>query len=82
MSLRNENMEKLVVIALLSYMILQIFGETLRENCYSEKSRKRYSGIHLILFPMVINNQIPWGMIKSQALEFFQKEFLLRLQSG
>ena len=49
MNKKQENMEKMVSMVLLSYSIGLLIGEELRESLYSEKKRKLYSGLHILL---------------------------------
>ena len=49
MNKKQENMEKMVSMVLLSYSIGLLIGEVLRESLYSEKKRKLYSGLHILL---------------------------------
>ena len=44
MNKKQENMEKMV-----SMVLLLLIGEVLRESLYSEKKRKLYSGLHILL---------------------------------
>jgi len=49
MNQKQENMEKMVSMVLLSYCIGLLIGETIRESVYTEKKRKLYSGLHILL---------------------------------
>lgn len=49
MNKKQENMEKMVSMVLLSYSIGLLIGEVIRESLYSEKKRKLYSGLHILL---------------------------------
>jgi len=49
MNQKQENMEKMASMVLLSYSIGLLIGETIRENVYTEKKRKLYSGLHILL---------------------------------
>jgi len=49
MNQKQENMEKMVSMVLLSYSIGLLIGETIRESIYTEKKRKLYSGLHILL---------------------------------
>lgn len=49
MNQKQENMEKMVSLVLLSYSIGLLIGETIRETVYPEKKRKLYSGLHILL---------------------------------
>lgn len=49
MNQKQENMEKMASMLLLSYSIGLLIGETIRENVYTEKKRKLYSGLHILL---------------------------------
>ena len=49
MNKKQENMEKMVSMVLLSYSIGLLIGEVLRESLYNEKKRKLYSGLHILL---------------------------------
>jgi len=43
------NIDKMVSMVLLSYSIGLLIGETIRESVYTEKKRKSYSGLHILL---------------------------------
>jgi hypothetical protein len=49
MNQKQDNMEKMLSMVLLSYSIGLLIGETIRENVYTEKKRKSYSGLHILL---------------------------------
>ena len=49
MNQKQENMEKMLSMVLLSYSIGLLIGETIRETIYAEKKRKLYSGLHILL---------------------------------
>ena len=49
MNKKQENIEKMVSMILLSYSIGLLIGEELRESLYTEKKRKLYSGLHILL---------------------------------
>ena len=49
MNQKQDNMEKMVSMVLLSYSIGLLIGETIRESVYTEKKRKLYSGLHILL---------------------------------
>jgi transposase len=49
MNQKQENMEKMLSMVLLSYSIGLLIGETIRESVYTEKKRKLYSGLHILL---------------------------------
>jgi len=49
MNQTQENMEKMLSMVLLSYSIGLLIGETIRETVYTEKKRKLYSGLHILL---------------------------------
>jgi hypothetical protein len=54
MNQKRENMEKMLSMVLLSYSIGLLIGETIREVVYTEKKRKLYSGLHILLKRKVI----------------------------
>lgn len=54
MNQKQDNMEKMVSMVLLSYSIGLLIGETIRESVYTEKKRKLYSGLHILLKRKVI----------------------------
>ena len=49
MNQKQDNIEKMVSMVLLSYSIGLLIGETIRESVYTEKKRKLYSGLHILL---------------------------------
>jgi hypothetical protein len=49
MNQKQDNMEKMASMVLLSYSIGLLIGETIRESVYTEKKRKLYSGLHILL---------------------------------
>jgi transposase len=49
MNQKQANMEKMISMFLLSYSIGLLIGETIREIVYTEKKRKLYSGLHILL---------------------------------
>jgi hypothetical protein len=49
MNQKQDNMEKMLSMVLLSYSIGLLIGETIRESVYTEKKRKLYSGLHILL---------------------------------
>jgi len=46
---KQENMEKIVSLFLFTYSIGLLIGEEIRESVYSEKKRKLYSGLHILI---------------------------------
>jgi len=54
MNQKQDKMEKMVSMVLLSYSIGLLIGETIRETVYPEKKRKLYSGLHILLKRKVI----------------------------
>ncbi len=50
MSKKEERMEKLIAIGLITYSIGLLIGEELRKLGISEKNRKQYSGLYVLLY--------------------------------
>jgi transposase len=71
MNQKQENMEKMASMVLLSYSIGLLIGETIRENVYTEKKRKLYSGLHILLKRKVnISGETLKSIINSAYLIF------------
>jgi hypothetical protein len=49
MNKKQENMEKILSLFLFAYSIGLLIGEEIRESVYSEKKRKLYSGLHILI---------------------------------
>ncbi len=49
MNQKEENMKKMLSLVLLSYSIVLLICETIRETVYPEKKRKLYLGLHILL---------------------------------
>jgi hypothetical protein len=71
MNQKQENMEKMASMVLLSYSIGLLIGETIRESVYTEKKRKLYSGLHILLKRKVnISGETLKSIINSAYLIF------------
>lgn len=49
MNKKQENMEKILSLFLFAYSIGLLIGEEIPESVYSEKKRKLYSGLHILI---------------------------------
>ena len=48
---KYSNLKKMLVIAMLAYMLLCISGETIRDEYFPQKKKDKYSGVHIMLYP-------------------------------
>jgi hypothetical protein len=74
MSKKEENMQKLLVIALLAYMLLSIAGETIRDHYFPEQKKNKFSGIFIILNTTNYGLDQPVVKIRKFICSFFKNE--------
>ena len=77
MSKKYSNLKKMLVIAMLAYMLLCISGETIREMYFSQKKKDKYSGVHIMLYPPDYGFSVDLTTIRKFIFEFFQNEIWL-----
>ena len=77
MSKKYSNLKKMLVIAMLAYMLLCISGETIREKYFSQKKKDKYSGVHIMLYPPDYGFSVDLITIRKFIFEFFQNEIWL-----
>jgi len=77
MSKKYINLKKMLVIAMLAYMLLCISGETIRDEYFPQKKKDKYSGVHIMLYSPDYGFLIDLIAMRKLILEFFQREIWL-----
>ena len=69
MNYKRDNMEKMISMVLLSYLIALLIGEGIREVGYAGKKRKLYSGLFILLYGLSIRfGRIALGNVRTYVL--------------